>query len=111
MVRSAGKPRLICADLVKGATEVARLTEGLCTGARSISPDLRPSRAPHVTLARFRKHATRSDAEAVSSSLSHVESRVDRVMAVRIVASVRTPSGPLYTTMGEMPLGADGSTA
>ena len=32
-------------------------------------------------------------------------------MAVQIVASVLTPSGPVYTRMGEMPLGADGSTA
>jgi len=111
VVRSAGKPRLVCADLVKGAPEVIRLTADLCTTARTISSDLRASRAPHVTLARFRRHATRSDAQAVSGSLSHGESRVDRVIAVQIVASVLTPSGPVYTRMGEMPLGADGSTA
>ncbi len=75
VVRSAGMPRLVCADLVRGATEVTRLTADLCATARTISPDLRPSRAPHVTLARFRRRATRTDAQAVSSSLSHVESR------------------------------------
>ena len=111
VVRSVGKPRLVCADLVRGATEVTRLTADLSATARTISPGLRASRAPHVTLARFRRHATRSDAQAVSSSLSHGENRVDRVMAVQIVASVLTPSGPVYTTMGEIPLGADGSMA
>jgi len=111
VVRSAGMPRLVCADLVRGATEVSRLTADLSTTARTISPDLRVSRAPHVTLARFRRHSTRSDAQAVSSSLSRGESRVDRVMAVQIVASVLTPSGPVYTRMGEISLGTDGATA
>ena len=54
VVRSAGKPRLVCADLVRGATEVTRLTANLSATARTISPGLRASRAPHVTLARFR---------------------------------------------------------
>jgi len=107
VARSAGRPRLIYADLARGATEVARLGADLCTTARTISPDLRPSRAPHVTLARFRKHATRTDAQAVSSSLPHAETRVDRVALVQVVLSVLTPAGPVYTVKAEAPL-ADG---
>ena len=110
VARSAGRPRLVYAELVHGATEVARLTAELCTTARTISPDVRASRAPHVTLARFRKHATRSDAQAVSSSLSHGESRVDRVMAVQIVASMLTPAGPVYTAQAEAPLACGSPT-
>ena len=106
VVQSAGKPRLICADLVRGATEVVRLTEDLCRTTRSISPDLRPSRAPHVTLVRFRQHVTRSDAHAVSNVLPRAEGRVDRVALVQVVLSELTPSGPVYATMGETPLDA-----
>ena len=110
VVRSAGRPRLVCADLVRGATEVARLTADLCVTARTISPDLRASRAPHVTLARFRRHATRSDAPAVSRSLSHAENRVDRVTIVQVVVSVLTPVGPVYAVRAEAPLACGSPT-
>ena len=111
VLRSAGRPRLVCADLGPGATKVARLTADLCRTARSISPDLRPSRTPHVTLARFGKHATRSDAHTVSISLSHAEHRIDRVTAVQVVVSVLTPGGPVYTVQAEAPLDAGSSLA
>jgi 2'-5' RNA ligase len=107
VARSAGRPRLVYAELVRGAREVARLTADLCTTARSISPDLRPSRAPHVTLARFRRHATRTDAKVVSESLSRAESRVDRVALVQVVVSVLTPAGPVYTVQAEAPLAGE----
>jgi 2'-5' RNA ligase len=104
VVRSAGKPRLVCADLVRGATEVARLTEDLCTIARSISPDLRPSRAPHVTLARFRREATRHDGDHVAQTLARVEGRADRVSLIQIVESVLTQRGPVYSVKSGLPL-------
>jgi 2'-5' RNA ligase len=104
VMHSAGRPRLVCADLIRGATEVARLTSAVCATASTIFPGLRPSRTPHVTLARFRKHATRSDARSVSSSLSHEQNRIDRVTTVQFVVSVLTPAGPVYTVRAEAPL-------
>jgi len=105
VVRSAGKPRLVCADLARGTTEVTRLTEDLCTTARSISPDLRPSRAPHVTLARFRSEATRHDGDQVAQTLARAEGRADRVSLIQIVESVLTERGPAYSVKAGLPLG------
>ena len=108
---SGGRPRLVCAELAKGADDARWLAAELSVALRVMAPDLRPSRSPHVTLARFRKDATRVDADAVARSLSLSESKVDRVTLVQVVASVLTPSGPVYTTKGEAPLGAAGSLA
>jgi len=111
VLRAGTRPRLVCAELARGADEVRRLAAELSEALYAMAPDVRPSKTPHVTVARFRQHATRADADAVSKFLSRAECKVDRVALVQLVASVLTPSGPVYTTKGEALLGAAGSLA
>jgi 2'-5' RNA ligase len=111
VLRAGTRPRLVCAELASGAEDVGRLAAELSGVVSAMAPDVRPSKAPHVTLARFRKNATRADGDAVSKFLSPSKCKVDRVSLVQVVASVLTPSGPVYATRGEAPLGAAGHFA
>lgn len=103
-------PRLICADVVRGADEVRRLADALAACLRGLLPDtsLDRMKSPHVTLARFRRQATRGDGKAVTATLAGpgfadatAEDRLDRVL---LVASTLTPGGSVYTVVGECPL-------
>jgi 2'-5' RNA ligase len=110
-VVSAGrKPRLVCAEVLSGQEALSRLTNDLLAQLRRTCPDLpiRPSRTPHVTLARFRKQAKRSDAQAVSQSLAAVSrdavSAREQIGYLQVVSSTLTPSGAVYAIEKEFPL-------
>lgn len=111
-VLAAGRtPRLICADVVRGADEARRLADDLAAGLRALLPDtsLGPLKSPHVTLARFRRQATRADGRAVAATLAGPgfadATAADRLDRVLLVASSLAPGGSVYTVVGECPLG------
>jgi 2'-5' RNA ligase len=95
-------PRLVCVDIARGSELVQRLTDDLAARLSNVIADggMSPSRTPHATLARFRKHASRADARYVTRSLAAASAaaseRSDRVDSVALVASTLTSSGPVY---------------
>ena len=102
-------PRLVCADLIAGAESMRRLTAHVADRLAAVIPgaEVRASKSPHLTLARFRKHCTRGDARLVTRLAEEavgLEIR-DRVDRVALVASVLTSRGPVYEVKGECPLG------
>jgi 2'-5' RNA ligase len=106
-VRWIGRvPRLIEAPVLGGAGETRALASALTESLRATDPglDLDPLKAPHATLARFRKRATRSDARTVASAM-HAEPRHATVDRVSIIVSRLTPAGPIYDIRGEVGLG------
>ncbi len=105
VLRAGARPRLVCAALGQGADEVCALTAELSSAVQPIAPGVRPSRAPHVTLARFRRDATRHDGDQVAQALVHAEGRADRVSLIQIVESVLTQRGPVYSVKAGLPLG------
>ena len=110
-VMSAGsRPRLVCADVLSGDTQLHRLAADILGALQLACPDLSlsRSRSPHVTLARFRQQARRADSQAVSRSLAGSEgssiSRDAWIAEVQVVASELTPSGPAYGIKAQVPL-------
>jgi 2'-5' RNA ligase len=110
-VVSAGRqPRLVCADICRGEGPLRRLTDDLLARLQRTCPDLpvTPSRTPHVTLARFRKQAKRSDAQAVSHSLTGGQrpalSTSDEIEHLHLVSSTLTPGGPVYEIRAQVRL-------
>lgn len=95
-------PRLVEAVIVDGESTVRRLTLSLADGLRKKVPDLdvRPSKAPHVTIARFRKHASKTDALAVTPHLD-CGPRSDAIRAMSVIESVLTSRGPVYDVRHE----------
>jgi len=95
------RPRLVCADVLEGAAPLVAFGNGLVSAvqrARLPFPVI-GSRSPHVTLVRFSKHATKSDARRVTQSLEEVVTgtrRRDRIAAVQLLVSTLTPAGPVY---------------
>ena len=107
VLAGGSRPRLVCADALRGAEAVAALSAAISNHLLAAFPQLAlsPGRAPHVTLARFRKTARRSDGRAVTTWLERqVESfaTADRISAVQIVESRLTPSGPVYDVIEEI---------
>jgi 2'-5' RNA ligase len=108
VVFAGARPRLVCAEILRGQPELRRLTADLLGSLHLACPglSLSPSRTPHVTLARFRKQARRSDGQAVSRSLTAGAgaSAHDQIAQVQLVASTLTPSGPVYEIRAQAPL-------
>lgn len=102
VLMAGNRPRLVCADLRKGAAAFATLALDLLHGIQRANLPLTPvgSKAPHVTLLRFSKRARPSDARNVAETLGRgpwvKEVRTDRVSQVQIIVSTLTPSGPVY---------------
>jgi 2'-5' RNA ligase len=106
-VISAGPiPRLVVGEVVTGGEPLRRLTADLGARCQAAFRDLewRPSREPHVTLARFRKHARRSDGDTIVRALGGTDSsrdvRDDRVAVVQVIESNLTATSPAYTVVG-----------
>ncbi len=94
--------RLVYASIVQGAEALAQLGSDIVgTLQASLSDiDVSGSQAPHVTLARFRKHTHRRSASSVSDALRlpapRATEREDRATMVQIVSSELISSGPRY---------------
>jgi 2'-5' RNA ligase len=112
---SRSTPRLICAGVVAGEAALRRLAVDLATNLQRVGSGLpwKPSKAPHVTLARFRKNARRSDAQGLMRTLMNAGDafvgREDRIAQVMVVASELTASGPVYRIKAQLPLLSDSS--
>jgi 2'-5' RNA ligase len=99
-------PRLIKADVSQGAERVSELQQLLRAELLRRLPrlDIQP-KPPHVTLARFKKNASRDAGRRVAELLSRneVASRTltDLLDRVQLVQSTLTPQGPVYETIEE----------
>jgi 2'-5' RNA ligase len=95
-------PRLVCAHVLSGQSQLESLGAAMREAVARTYPDLSlsPTRSPHVTLARFRKQATRSDGQRVSRWLDEEDGRAEdrhvRINEVQIVESELTRRGPNY---------------
>jgi 2'-5' RNA ligase len=102
------RPRLVCAEAILGSAQVQALSDAIGSSLRVACPDLAwsGSRTPHVTLARFRKHAKGRDARTVSRALADLEMQAfeDWIACVHLVASELTDRGPVYHVRSEIPL-------
>jgi 2'-5' RNA ligase len=105
-IRWGGRaPRLIEVPVISGDGDYDALAAALAMAIRRAWPGLsfRPSRAPHATIARFRKQATRAAAQALAIELT-APGRSDRVDAIAVVASVLSSQGPRYEIKARVPL-------
>jgi len=113
---SRRSPRLVCAGLDDGGEQVSELQRQLHVEflRRFPASEVR-IKPPHVTLARFKKKATRETARKVAESLAHREdparNRTDVLARIALVKSVLTPSGPIYESLGESALSGAESLA
>ncbi len=104
-------PRVLYAELVEGASRLSALAETMRQRLQGEFPELAGLRLkmPHVTLARFRRGATRRDgrvAETLLEDSSLAEARRhDKVEKIELISSVLTDAGPIYETVGEIVLG------
>ena len=102
------QPRLVMAPVITGADLLGDLARGivLTLRARSEFAGLPLPKAPHVTLARFRKHATRTDGRHVAGLLgqSRGDTRSTRVESVEIVRSRLGSGGAEYDTLASFAL-------
>ena len=101
--------RLVHAPITTGAPSLARITEQIATAFESAFPDagVSASRAPHVTLARFRRGTTRTKARPVVDALAQAAAPMtERFADVQLVSSDLSASGPIYTTQATVHLGS-----
>jgi 2'-5' RNA ligase len=100
-------PRLIEVPVVVGAASYEDLATALAAAIRRELPGVpsSPSKAPHATIARFRKHARPDDAEAIAGALTTPE-RSDRIEEIAVVVSTLTPEGPRYELAAQVRLAA-----
>lgn len=113
-VQFAGRDaRLLCADVGEGAGAlralVAALEEALARACAAVA--WKPTRSPHVTIARFRRGARRGDAGAVAASLPPADGlvRADRVAHLQIVESRLSSAGAEYAVIHEASLAGEPS--
>jgi 2'-5' RNA ligase len=111
-----GRPRLVCVDVGVGTKQVSEVQSALVAHLSRSIPSLkvRP-KPPHVTLARFKKSARRTEAAAVQEAIvrhfdtSHLWE--DRLAEIHLVKSSLTSEGPIYETIQKARLSPDGHVA
>ena len=99
-------PRLVCVDLASESERVSMLQKHLYKGLSDRLPaPITPPKLPHITLARFRKNASREATRRVIESFSQRDepsvTRTDYLIEVQLVRSTLTPKGPIYESIGE----------
>jgi 2'-5' RNA ligase len=104
-----GKPRLVCADLDEGARRTLALQKSLRLAIGEDPHSLeRRLKHPHITLARFKKHANRTDAQRVLDGFERLGREIrlgpDCLQRVELVKSTLTPEGPIYESIGVVEL-------
>jgi len=106
-----GRPRLICVDVGVGGQQVSEVQSTLVEHLSRSLPSLkvRP-KPPHVTLARFKKNARRSQAarieEAIARHYDTSRAWKDRLAEIHLVKSSLTAAGPVYETVQKAQLSA-----
>lgn len=97
--------RLVYTPITHGAETIAQLGHDIVKELDRRLTDVEPSgsRAPHVTLARFRKHTRRGTARVASVALERSgwgsEARADQIAEIQIVSSELTAAAPRYVTL------------
>ena len=99
-------PRLVCVDVATGSQRIAMLQRSLHERlSDTLQMSITRPKPPHVTLARFSKHANRQVGSRAAESLSRrfdaTRIRPDRLTGVQLVKSTLTPEGPIYESIGE----------
>jgi 2'-5' RNA ligase len=102
-------PRLICADIAEGAEKVAYLQAQLRDAFLERFPQLElRAQSPHITLARFKRHAHPKTARQVSEALAALQTtelpQRDHLESIQLVKSNLTSSGPVYESLGKATL-------
>jgi 2'-5' RNA ligase len=104
------RPRLVCLDVLTGATELSRLSRALVAGVRRAYPtlELDPAKSAHATLARFCNQTTAREAREVTSSLDTLSrelgERDESLDHVDVISSTLTPAGPVYQVVARLPM-------
>jgi 2'-5' RNA ligase len=103
-----GRPRLIRVSVTDGMDLVRNVQTTLISRVSEQLPSLDSrSKPPHITLARFKKTAKRSQARQVETAIERNETPLqvqDHFSRVQLVKSDLTPSGPIYETLCEVHL-------
>lgn len=100
--------RLVHAPVTSGAAALTAITDRIAGAFERAFPDagVSASRAPHVTLARFRRGTSRTAARPVVDALARAGAPMnERFDEVQLVSSDLSASGPIYTTQATIALG------
>ena len=104
--------RLVHAPVGMGAPALTRITAVIAEAFERGLPEagVSASRAPHVTLARFRRGASRTAARPVVDALAQAAAPMtERFAEVQLVSSDLSAGGPIYTTQATVALGSSES--
>ena len=109
LLMGRGRPRLIRAGVISGAERIQSVQTALISAVSRHIPSLDTrSKPPHVTLARFKKNASRRQARSVEQAMAGADSSSlpgrEKFRSVQLVKSSLTPTGPIYETLREVPL-------
>lgn len=109
LLRAARVPRLVFAPIVRGADTMAALSRAivLTLRARPSFAELPFPKAPHITLARFRRDASMADARRVEELLTRPEFHITataRIDRVQLMKSVLGGSSPVYEALASVSL-------
>ena len=103
-----GRPRLIRVGVTRGSDRVSKVQAALVSSVSeqitSIDTRFKP---PHITLARFKKNARRSQARQVETAVARHDTPLPQrghFSCLQLVKSTLTPSGPIYETLHEVHL-------
>ena len=103
-----GRPRLVRVSVTEGMEQVREVQTDLISGVSEnlLSIETR-SKPPHITLARFKKNARKSQTRQVEAALERADAPLPQkgqFASVQLVKSTLTPSGPIYETLREVHL-------
>jgi 2'-5' RNA ligase len=108
VLQVGGAPRLIIAAVVAGADQVTALSDALVRRLRTrpALATLGLAKAPHVTLARFKRPLPGDKRRQLTETLaSAAQPRTpSRISGVDLVHSLLTPQGPRYQALVHHPL-------
>ena len=101
MFPESGPPRVLWLGILEGLTDVKRLQVAVRKRVGGAA-DSRDGFNPHLTLARFRDRARRSDLKEIAGMKAVAgPCRIDHVT---LYESRLSPSGPAYTALAKTPL-------
>lgn len=105
---SRGTPRLVMAEVTTGAPALHALSRAIVTRLRTVPTldGLPMPHAPHVTLARVRRDASRRAARHLTQLMEGLLLPVTttRITSVDVVQSMTTSDGPIYVSLESVAL-------